>query len=99
MSSGQGSREKKDPDTSGEFPKPKEAGGRGTGTPGRGKASAGQRGRRGRACRGPPARMGGAMRQQVCVTWGARLGRLELAWVLGQLRGTPRGGRLTSLGL
>ena len=65
------------------------------GSPCRGKASAaGQRGTRGRACWGPHrTRMGGAVRQQVCVTYRARLGRLGLAWVLGQRREAPAGGR------
>lgn len=44
--------------------------------------------------RGPHgSRMGGAVRQQVCDTCQARLRRLQVAWVLGQRREVPAGGR------
>lgn len=72
---------------------------RGTGTRSGGTTSAGQGGARGPTSRGPHgARMGGAVRQQVCVTCGARMRRLELARVLGQCRAAPRR-RETSLRL
>lgn len=96
---GQGSREEREPSISGESPGQRKEARRGTGTPSGGKVSAGQRGARDLTCRGPHgARMGGAVRQQVCVTCGARMGRLELARVLGQRREAPRR-RETSLGL
>lgn len=86
VSVGRASREK-GPSTSEEIPRPKA----GPDTPGRAEAPAGRRGWSGGAVGAQGAGMGGAGRQQVCCTCGARLARLGLAW--GSAEGRPGGGR------